>query len=180
MPVIFNEPLSFIQRLCEYMEYSSLLTQACHAHNSTKRMEVSYDVIAAASQVKKKKSNLQYTRFAPGQYSSEETSQRWRIAGDRAFDLTGPGIKPSTSRANSNALHNYPAEQFVSIISKNFVGWITPCRGCARGSHRAGGAHVDHTVQGVRTWITPCRGCARGSHRAGGAHVDHTVQGVRT
>ena len=31
-----------------------------------------------------------------------------------------------------------------------------------------GGAHMNHTVQGVRTWITPCRGCARGSHRAGG------------
>ena len=48
MPVIFNEPLSFIQRLSEYMEYSNLLKKAGAAEDSLKRMEVSF-VIAPDS-----------------------------------------------------------------------------------------------------------------------------------
>ena len=67
-----------------------------------------------------KKSNLYYTRgvtpkrvtiggihlrgLAPGQHSSEETSQRWRVVGDTLFDLTGPGIEPSTSLTESDVL----------------------------------------------------------------------------
>ena len=55
-------------------------------------------------------SNLHYTRvctpkrvtsceahlrdLAPGQHSSEETSQRWRAVGDTMFYLTCPGIEP--------------------------------------------------------------------------------------
>ena len=31
--------------------------------------------------------------LAPGQHSSEETSQRWRAVGDTVFDLINPGIK---------------------------------------------------------------------------------------
>ena len=63
------------------------------------------------------KSNLPYTRgitqrrvtsgkayyvsgLAPGQHSSEKTSQRWRTAGDAVSDLTGPGIlRPPASIA---------------------------------------------------------------------------------
>ena len=41
MPVIFNEPLSFIQRLSEYMEYSYLLKQASQSSCPIQRMEVS-------------------------------------------------------------------------------------------------------------------------------------------
>ena len=60
------------------------------------------------------KKNLHYTRgnmpkrvtsggvhlrgLAPGQHSFEETSQRWRVVGDTASDLTGPGREPQTSR----------------------------------------------------------------------------------
>ena len=63
-----------------------------------------------------KKSNLHYTRritpkrvtssgahlrgLPPGQHSSEESSQRWRVVGDIA-DLTGPEFKPQTSRTDS-------------------------------------------------------------------------------
>ena len=36
--------------------------------------------------------------LAPGQHSSEKTSQRWRAVGDAVPDLTGPGIEPQTSR----------------------------------------------------------------------------------
>ena len=62
------------------------------------------------------KSNLHYTRritpkrvtscgahlhgLAPGQHSSEESSQRWRVVGD-TVDLTGPGIEPQTSCTDS-------------------------------------------------------------------------------
>ena len=62
-------------------------------------------------------SNLHYTRritpklvtscgdhlcgLAPGQHSSEQTSQRWRVVGDNCADLTGPGIEPQTYRTDS-------------------------------------------------------------------------------
>ena len=61
-----------------------------------------------------KRLNLHYTRditapkrvtsggihlrgLAPGQHSSEETSQRWRAVGDTVLDFTGPGFDPTTS-----------------------------------------------------------------------------------
>lgn len=40
MPVIFNEPLSFLQRLAEYMEHTFLLHQANACSDSTERMKV--------------------------------------------------------------------------------------------------------------------------------------------
>ena len=40
MPVNFNEPLSFLQRLAEYMEYSHLLDKASQAVDAVRRMEV--------------------------------------------------------------------------------------------------------------------------------------------
>nr|CAB3264582.1 oxysterol-binding protein-related protein 2-like [Phallusia mammillata] len=53
MPVIFNEPLSFIQRLCEYMEYSKLLEAANNAESSLQRIEfvAAFAVSALASQL---------------------------------------------------------------------------------------------------------------------------------
>lgn len=40
MPVIFNEPLSFIQRIAEYMEYYDLLMKAADEPDPAKRLEV--------------------------------------------------------------------------------------------------------------------------------------------
>lgn len=40
MPVIFNEPLSFLQRLAEYMEHTKLIHQANAATDSVERMKV--------------------------------------------------------------------------------------------------------------------------------------------
>ncbi|GIX85358.1 oxysterol-binding protein-related protein 1 [Caerostris extrusa] len=39
MPVVFNEPLSFLQRLCENVEYSYLLEKANMSDNPVERME---------------------------------------------------------------------------------------------------------------------------------------------
>ena len=41
MPISFNEPLSFLQRLAEYMEYSQLLHQADETEDPIQRMQVS-------------------------------------------------------------------------------------------------------------------------------------------
>lgn len=41
MPVIFNEPLSFLQRLTEYMEHTYLIHQANATTDSVERMKVS-------------------------------------------------------------------------------------------------------------------------------------------
>jgi len=43
MPVIFNEPLSFLQRLTEYMEHTYLIHQANAATDSVERMKVPQD-----------------------------------------------------------------------------------------------------------------------------------------
>ncbi|CAL1535146.1 unnamed protein product [Lymnaea stagnalis] len=40
MPVVFNEPLSFIQRLAEYMEYAPLIEKAANCDNPVERMEL--------------------------------------------------------------------------------------------------------------------------------------------
>ncbi|XP_054479056.1 oxysterol-binding protein-related protein 1-like isoform X2 [Anoplopoma fimbria] len=52
MPVIFNEPLSFLQRLTEYMEHTYLLHQANATTDSVERMKcvAAFAVSAVASQ----------------------------------------------------------------------------------------------------------------------------------
>ncbi|XP_061878640.1 oxysterol-binding protein-related protein 1-like isoform X2 [Entelurus aequoreus] len=52
MPVIFNEPLSFLQRLSEYMEHTYLLHQANASTDSVERMKcvAAFAVSAVASQ----------------------------------------------------------------------------------------------------------------------------------
>lgn len=39
MPVVFNEPLSFLQRMAEYMEYAHLLRVAAQQDNSLSRLQ---------------------------------------------------------------------------------------------------------------------------------------------
>ena len=41
MPVVFNEPISFLQRITEYMEYSYLLERASVCESPEERMAVS-------------------------------------------------------------------------------------------------------------------------------------------
>ncbi|XP_078397293.1 oxysterol-binding protein-related protein 1 isoform X2 [Cetorhinus maximus] len=52
MPVIFNEPLSFLQRLTEYMEHTYLIHEAISSHHSSERMQrvAAFAVSAVASQ----------------------------------------------------------------------------------------------------------------------------------
>lgn len=39
MPVVFNEPLSFLQRMTEYMEYARLLRMASEQDDAVDRMK---------------------------------------------------------------------------------------------------------------------------------------------
>lgn len=50
MPVVFNEPLSFIQRLAEYMEYAPLIELASKCDNPVERMEVSFRLFVTKSE----------------------------------------------------------------------------------------------------------------------------------
>ncbi|XP_036961089.1 oxysterol-binding protein-related protein 2-like isoform X1 [Acanthopagrus latus] len=52
MPVVFNEPLSFLQRISEYMEHTHLIHKACSLSDSIDRMQVvaAFAVSAVASQ----------------------------------------------------------------------------------------------------------------------------------
>lgn len=40
MPVVFNEPLSFLQRMVEYMEYAHLLKEASAQEDPVDRLQV--------------------------------------------------------------------------------------------------------------------------------------------
>ncbi|KAM4610354.1 oxysterol-binding protein-related protein 2-like [Polymixia lowei] len=52
MPIVFNEPLSFLQRITEYMEHTYLINQACLPSDSIERMQAvaAFAVSAVASQ----------------------------------------------------------------------------------------------------------------------------------
>ncbi|KAJ8412287.1 hypothetical protein AAFF_G00145540 [Aldrovandia affinis] len=52
MPIVLNEPLSFLQRISEYMEHTYLIHRACTLHNSVERMQAvaAFAVSAVASQ----------------------------------------------------------------------------------------------------------------------------------
>lgn len=41
MPIVFNEPLSFLQRITEYMEHTYLIQKACAQSDPIERMQVS-------------------------------------------------------------------------------------------------------------------------------------------
>lgn len=45
MPIVFNEPLSFLQRITEYMEHTYLIHKACTLSDSFERMQVSASFI---------------------------------------------------------------------------------------------------------------------------------------
>ena len=40
MPIVLNEPLSFLQRISEYMEHTYLINKACSLSDSIERMQV--------------------------------------------------------------------------------------------------------------------------------------------
>uniref|UniRef100_A0AAY4DSL7 Oxysterol-binding protein n=1 Tax=Denticeps clupeoides TaxID=299321 RepID=A0AAY4DSL7_9TELE len=52
MPIVFNEPLSFLQRMTEYMEHTYLIHKACSLSDSIERMQAvaAFAVSAVASQ----------------------------------------------------------------------------------------------------------------------------------
>ncbi|KAM9856182.1 oxysterol-binding protein-related protein 2-like isoform 1-T2 [Aulostomus maculatus] len=52
MPIVFNEPLSFLQRITEYMEHTYLINRACSLSDSMERMQAvaAFAVSAVASQ----------------------------------------------------------------------------------------------------------------------------------
>ncbi|KAK7884646.1 hypothetical protein WMY93_027769 [Mugilogobius chulae] len=52
MPIAFNEPLSFLQRITEYMEHTYLINKACALPDSIERMQAvaAFAVSAVASQ----------------------------------------------------------------------------------------------------------------------------------
>uniref|UniRef100_A0A8C9SR25 Oxysterol-binding protein n=1 Tax=Scleropages formosus TaxID=113540 RepID=A0A8C9SR25_SCLFO len=52
MPIVFNEPLSFLQRITEYMEHTYLIHKACSLSDSIDRMQAvaAFTVSAVASQ----------------------------------------------------------------------------------------------------------------------------------
>ena len=116
---VYRYPSSKIETFCEaFINTINLLSKKIFYVLGDINIDISAKARTPSSThyIKKKKSNLHYTRgitlkrvtssgahlrgLAPGLHSSEETSQWWRAVGDTA-DLTGPGIEPQTSRTDS-------------------------------------------------------------------------------
>lgn len=79
MPVVFNEPLSFLQRISEYMEHTHLIHKACSLSDSIDRMQVGIkifllDSVFWASICRIDNSNTQISVGAFGLLMSE----RWK------------------------------------------------------------------------------------------------------
>lgn len=53
MPIVFNEPLSFLQRITEYMEHIYLINKACSHADPLERMQVSnsYHLLVSSEDV---------------------------------------------------------------------------------------------------------------------------------
>ena len=61
--------------------------------------------------------------LAPGQRSSEETSQQRRAVDNSGSEITGPGIEPKTSRADSNVGNHKATERYY--IGRNNLKYTT-------------------------------------------------------
>ena len=84
----------------------------------------------------KSESNLHYTRgvtpnrvtsvevhlrkLAPGQHSSEETSQRWRSVGDTGFDLTSMKVEPQAFCADGDVLTTELTGRLFPKLTKEY------------------------------------------------------------
>lgn len=53
MPIVFNEPLSFLQRITEYMEHIYLINKACSHADPLERMQasLSYQLVVSSEVV---------------------------------------------------------------------------------------------------------------------------------
>lgn len=51
MPVVFNEPLSFLQRMSEYMEYAKLLRVASEQDDPVDRMKYVAGIVAYTTKI---------------------------------------------------------------------------------------------------------------------------------
>ena len=49
MPIVLNEPLSFLQRTVEYLEYTDLIKQASDCDDPVKRLEVGLSIFSIFS-----------------------------------------------------------------------------------------------------------------------------------
>lgn len=66
MPVMLNEPLSFLQRLCEYMEYAQLLTEAAQQEHPADRMKyVAGECYQKLGLIKPPVSDRRYSKCTP-------------------------------------------------------------------------------------------------------------------
>ena len=66
--------------------------------------------------------------LAPGQHSSEETSQQRRVVGDSISDLTGPVIEPQTSRTDNHVLSSTDRQFMGNLTLTGVDGTTSPIR----------------------------------------------------
>ena len=82
--------------------------------------------------------------LAPGQHSSEGTSQRWRAVSDTVPDLTGSVIKPKTSRTDSDGFNKYASRPV------QFFKYIYICKNCILGANRITSVHEIRSSNKIR------------------------------
>ena len=101
--------------------------------------EIVGSIHSARQKLTIKKSNLHYTRditpkhvtsggirlrgLAPGQHSSEETSQRWRAVDYTGSDLTSQGMERQTSSADNDVYVNRLVRNTTDRLYFVYITW---------------------------------------------------------
>lgn len=110
-PVILNEPISMIQRLCEYMEYSFLLDNAARSDNPVDRLEYICGFVTSALSVNWMRSGKPFNACLGETYELIRPDMGFKFVGEQvshhppvtAFHAEGDGyefhgsISPSLS-----------------------------------------------------------------------------------
>ena len=65
--------------------------------------------------------------LAPGQHSSEETSQRWRVIGNTVLDLADQGNKPAITSTDSNVFTTDIFNHLAQKAQVDFEEILQPC-----------------------------------------------------
>merc|ERR1719239_877538 len=99
MPVILNEPLSFIQRTAEYLEYEELLKAAVSANNSVKRLEYIVAFIVSGMSSNEDRTTKPFNPLLGETFEYIRQDLGYRFLGEQvahhppitAFHVDGPG-----------------------------------------------------------------------------------------
>ena len=84
--------------------------------NQNQKIKSSLARVITYAEARKTSGRAHLRSSAPGQHSSEKTSQRWWAVDDTVSNLTNPGMEPQNSRADNDAFNKWSNRQVNFLI----------------------------------------------------------------